>query len=79
MLESAIYSHTQLNLTVRVDRAPVSLSMYAESGHWDLLKVTGQPRVLWVTNSTAFTRVEFWLYLGRKTTYFKMNIIFPVC
>ena len=77
ILESVIYTHNLLNLTLRHDRQPWSKSMYVESGHWDLVDIRARNRLKWVTNSTAFTRVEFWIFLGRKSGYYKLNIIFP--
>ena len=71
-LEPVIYTESQLNLTLRPGRNPVSLSMYSENGLWDLVKTGGRQEVYWVTKNTGFSRVEFIFFLQRRTTYYEM-------
>ena len=78
ILESAVFDHTKMNLTMRVDKSPVSMAMYVESGDWRVVRIDATNELLWVTKSTAFTRVEYQVLVERKTSYFKVNIIFPV-
>ena len=73
-LESVIHTVNQLNLTVRQDRAPISFSMYTENGVWEMVLATGHTSTYYVSANTAFSRVNFLLYLNRRTSYYKLNM-----
>ena len=77
VVESPTQDIRYMNLTLRHLHEPVDTGMYMAGETWKLISVGGRNIINRLGSKTTFTRVEFYIHIGRARIYHMLNVIFP--